>query len=182
MVAPALPFGWVEEPPSINRLLGLAWLGGHEPATHRGDIQRGGLRPRADAAATRCRARRRPLPATLRGFVMRLLYVLIVLLLPLGAQAQEVTVFAAASLTDAMKDISAKWAAAGHQPLVHVVRLEFDSGAADRARRTGQRVRLGGRKVDGLSGGQETDRRRHAQGLAWQRSRPGGVRPTSRCT
>jgi iron complex transport system substrate-binding protein len=32
-VAPAQPFGWVEEPPSINRLLGLAWLGGHEPAT-----------------------------------------------------------------------------------------------------------------------------------------------------
>jgi len=32
-VAPALPFGWVEEPPSINRLLGLAWLGGHDPAT-----------------------------------------------------------------------------------------------------------------------------------------------------
>lgn len=31
-VAPAQPFGWVEEPPSINRLLGLAWLGGHEPA------------------------------------------------------------------------------------------------------------------------------------------------------
>jgi iron complex transport system substrate-binding protein len=32
-VAPALPFGWIEEPPSINRLLGLAWLGGHEPAS-----------------------------------------------------------------------------------------------------------------------------------------------------
>ena len=31
-VAPALPFGWAEEPPSINRLLGLAWLRGHEPA------------------------------------------------------------------------------------------------------------------------------------------------------
>ena len=31
LVAPSLPFGWVEEPPSINRLLGLAWLGGHEP-------------------------------------------------------------------------------------------------------------------------------------------------------
>jgi iron complex transport system substrate-binding protein len=29
--APSLPFGWIEEPPSINRLLGLAWLGGHEP-------------------------------------------------------------------------------------------------------------------------------------------------------
>jgi molybdate transport system substrate-binding protein len=49
---------------------------------------------------------------------MRLLYVLFVLLLPLTARAQEVTVFAAASLTDAMKDISAKWAAAGHKPLV----------------------------------------------------------------
>ena len=33
VIAPALPFGWVEEPPSINRLLGLAWLSGHEPAT-----------------------------------------------------------------------------------------------------------------------------------------------------
>jgi iron complex transport system substrate-binding protein len=26
LVAPALPFGWIEEPPSLNRLLGLAWL------------------------------------------------------------------------------------------------------------------------------------------------------------
>ncbi|HEX3991312.1 MAG TPA: molybdate ABC transporter substrate-binding protein, partial [Acetobacteraceae bacterium] len=49
---------------------------------------------------------------------MRFLYVLLVLLLPLTARAQEVTVFAAASLTDAMKDISVKWAAAGHKPLV----------------------------------------------------------------
>ncbi len=32
-VAPSLPFGWLEEPPSINRLLGLAWLGGHDPVT-----------------------------------------------------------------------------------------------------------------------------------------------------
>jgi iron complex transport system substrate-binding protein len=30
-VAPSLPFGWVEEPPSLNQLLGLAWLGGHDP-------------------------------------------------------------------------------------------------------------------------------------------------------
>ena len=49
---------------------------------------------------------------------MRLFYVLVVLLLPLSARAQEVTVFAAASLTDAMKDISAKWSATGHKPLV----------------------------------------------------------------
>src|SRR6202012_2823621 len=31
LVAPSLPFGWVEEPPSINRLLGLAWLDGGDP-------------------------------------------------------------------------------------------------------------------------------------------------------
>ena len=31
--APSLPFGWVEEPPSINRLLALAWLGGSDPGT-----------------------------------------------------------------------------------------------------------------------------------------------------
>jgi len=33
LVAPALPFGWVEEPPSINRLLGVAWLSGRDPMT-----------------------------------------------------------------------------------------------------------------------------------------------------
>jgi iron complex transport system substrate-binding protein len=33
LVAPALPFGWVEEPPSINRLIGLAWLEGRDPVT-----------------------------------------------------------------------------------------------------------------------------------------------------
>jgi iron complex transport system substrate-binding protein len=32
-IAPSLPFGWLDEPPSINRLLGLAWLGGHDPRT-----------------------------------------------------------------------------------------------------------------------------------------------------
>ena len=32
-VAPNLPFGWLDEPPSINRLLGLAWLGGSDPRT-----------------------------------------------------------------------------------------------------------------------------------------------------
>ncbi len=33
VVAPHLPFGWIEEPPSINRLLGLAWLSGRDPVT-----------------------------------------------------------------------------------------------------------------------------------------------------
>jgi iron complex transport system substrate-binding protein len=32
-VAPEMPFGWLDEPPSINRLLGFAWLGGAEPRT-----------------------------------------------------------------------------------------------------------------------------------------------------
>jgi iron complex transport system substrate-binding protein len=33
LVAPSMPFGWVEEPPSINRLIGLAWLSGRDPVT-----------------------------------------------------------------------------------------------------------------------------------------------------
>jgi iron complex transport system substrate-binding protein len=33
LVAPSLPFGWVDEPPSINRLLGLGSLGGGDPRT-----------------------------------------------------------------------------------------------------------------------------------------------------
>jgi iron complex transport system substrate-binding protein len=32
-VAPSLPFGWLDEPPSINRLIGFAWLGGGDPRT-----------------------------------------------------------------------------------------------------------------------------------------------------
>ena len=48
---------------------------------------------------------------------MRFLLALCLLLAPIAARAQELTVFAAASLTDAMKDISAQWEQAGHQPL-----------------------------------------------------------------
>lgn len=33
LVAPSMPFGWLDEPPSINRLLGVAWLSGAEPRT-----------------------------------------------------------------------------------------------------------------------------------------------------
>ncbi len=32
-IAPAAPFGWIGEPPSINRLLGLAWLRGSDPVS-----------------------------------------------------------------------------------------------------------------------------------------------------
>jgi iron complex transport system substrate-binding protein len=32
-IAPSEPFGWIEGPPSINRLLGLAWLRGGDPLT-----------------------------------------------------------------------------------------------------------------------------------------------------
>ena len=30
---PTLSFGWLDDPPSINRLLGFAWLGGSDPQT-----------------------------------------------------------------------------------------------------------------------------------------------------
>jgi molybdate transport system substrate-binding protein len=56
---------------------------------------------------------------------MRLLLAVCLLLAPLAARAQELTVFAAASLTDAMKDVSVQWAQAGHPPL----RLSFGSSS-----------------------------------------------------
>jgi molybdate transport system substrate-binding protein len=56
---------------------------------------------------------------------MRFLLFLFVMLAPLASRAQELTVFAAASLTDAMKDVSAQWAQAGHQPL----RMSFGSSS-----------------------------------------------------
>ena len=56
--------------------------------------------------------------------MMRLLY-LCLSCCAAAAGAQEVTVFAAASLTDAMKDISAKWAQAGHPAL----RMSFGSSS-----------------------------------------------------
>jgi molybdate transport system substrate-binding protein len=56
---------------------------------------------------------------------MRFLLFLCVLLVPLAARAQELTVFAAASLTDAMKDVSALWVKGGHPAL----RLSFGSSS-----------------------------------------------------
>jgi molybdate transport system substrate-binding protein len=56
---------------------------------------------------------------------MRFMLIICLLLAPLVARAQELTVFAAASLTDAMKDISTQWAHAGHSPL----RMSFGSSS-----------------------------------------------------
>ena len=56
---------------------------------------------------------------------MRFLLALCLLLAPVTARAQELTVFAAASLTDALKDVSAQWAQAGHPPL----RMSFASSS-----------------------------------------------------
>jgi molybdate transport system substrate-binding protein len=56
---------------------------------------------------------------------MRFLLFLCVLLVPLTSRAQELTVFAAASLTDAMKDVSTQWVNTGHRPL----RMSFGSSS-----------------------------------------------------
>jgi molybdate transport system substrate-binding protein len=56
---------------------------------------------------------------------MRVLLFLCILLVPIVARAQELTVFAAASLTDAMKEVSEQWTKAGHQPL----RLSFGASS-----------------------------------------------------
>ena len=56
---------------------------------------------------------------------MRFLLCICMLLIPSLARAQELTVFAAASLTDAMKDVSAQWVQAGHRTL----RMSFGSSS-----------------------------------------------------
>jgi len=56
---------------------------------------------------------------------VRFLLALFVLLAPIATRAQQLTVFAAASLTDAMKDVSAQWTQAGHPQL----RLSFGSSS-----------------------------------------------------
>ena len=48
---------------------------------------------------------------------MHRLLLLVPLLLPLPARADPLTVFAAASLTDAMRDVAGLWQRAGHEPL-----------------------------------------------------------------
>lgn len=47
----------------------------------------------------------------------RLLLFALLLLLPAAARADGLTVFAAASLTDALRDVAALWQKAGHEPL-----------------------------------------------------------------
>jgi molybdate transport system substrate-binding protein len=56
---------------------------------------------------------------------MRLLLALCLMSAPHVARAQQLTVFAAASLTDAMKDVSTQWVRLGHQPL----RMSFGSSS-----------------------------------------------------
>jgi len=55
----------------------------------------------------------------------RLLFALAFLLLPAAAGAQGLTVFAAASLTNAMQDVGKLWVQAGHSPL----RMSFASSS-----------------------------------------------------
>lgn len=54
-----------------------------------------------------------------------LLLLLLCLLAPPAARGQDLTMFAAASLTDALKDIAVLWSRAGHQP----VHLSFGSSS-----------------------------------------------------
>ncbi len=57
---------------------------------------------------------------------MRFVLFLCLLLTPMATRAQGVTVFAAASLTDALKDIAVAWANAGHAP----ARLSFGASSS----------------------------------------------------
>ena len=58
--APHLPFGWIEEPPSVNRLLGVAWLTGDDPGSVGalvGSVLFGRLPDRAQIATLRDQVR-----------------------------------------------------------------------------------------------------------------------------
>ena len=174
-VAPNMPFGWLDEPPSINRLLGFAWLGGGDPRTLAALFNavvygRALTAPQLDTLLAGVQ-----LPATItRISSMRFLLALCLLLAPLAARAQELTVFAAASLTDAMKDVSAQWAQAGHPPL----RLSFGSSSTlARQIEQGAPANLfasADQKWMDYPGREEADRRRNAQG-------PAGQRPCAGC-
>ena len=56
---------------------------------------------------------------------MRILLLLLLILAPFEARAQTLTVFAAASLTNAMNDVAALWVKAGHP----APRISFDSSS-----------------------------------------------------
>jgi molybdate transport system substrate-binding protein len=65
-------------------------------------------------------------PTDISERIMRsLLAIAILLLLPCAVHAEPLTVFAAASLTDAMKDVAASWERHGHAPL----RLSFGASS-----------------------------------------------------
>ena len=55
---------------------------------------------------------------------MRVLLAMLLFLLPVAARSQPLTMFAAASLTDAMKDVAKLWEAGGHAP------IRFNFGAS----------------------------------------------------
>ncbi len=75
---------------------------------------------------------------------MRRAFALFLLAIPLTARAapKPLTVFAAASLTNAMQDVGVLWMAAGHGRAGVLLRCQLHPGPADRARRPGRRVHL----------------------------------------
>ena len=80
------------------------------------------------------------------------------------AQAGDkgVVVFAAASLKDALDAINADWQKAQRQEGNHFLRGVIGARQADRARRAGRSVHLGGRGLDGLSRHAQADQAGHA--------------------
>src|SRR5438270_9681704 len=93
------------------------WPGSLRPAVTPLPWQHGRLRLPLGAYHTGAGPRPAAALQTERLLTMRFLLFLCILLAPLAARAQDLTVFAAASLTDAMKDISALWVQAGHPAL-----------------------------------------------------------------
>ena len=89
------------------------------------------------------------------------------------AVAQEVTVFAAASLKNALDDINAAWTGGRRQGGDDLLCGELGARQADRGRRAGRRLHLRRPRLDGLSVRQEPDEEGHRGAAARQPHRAG---------
>ena len=91
--------------------------------------------------------------------------------LPAQTQDKTVTVFAAASMKNAIDDINAAFTKATGIKVVASYRRKLGAGEADRAGRAGGRVRLGRSGVDGLCRAEEAHQGRHPRQSARQQAR-----------
>ena len=100
--------------------------------------------------------------------------VLLTIVAPIrAAWADDVVVFAAASLKNALDDAAAASSSEGGAPVKNLLRGEFGAGQADRERRAGRHLHLGRSRLDGLPAKAQSDPAGDAEKPARQPARAG---------